>query len=325
MSVAGAQSPEPESVVDRDAALVALLQLLPQLNYRFVCPTPATQRRVMLRAPERRARTLEEALGYCRPFGEGSVPAEVLDLLLAADLIERTWAGMRTRLRFSRIGAQVVVHSPHPTEAADSLFFGPDSYRFCRFITGTLTRWDQRPRWIVDVGAGTGVGGLTAAPLFPGARLLLTDINPEAVRISALIAKAWRINARSTVEDIHGGISVRPDLILANPPYLNDPQARLYRHGGGPLGLALAQTIVDQAIETLAPGGALLLYTGVPVIDGEDGFYQTVAPQLQQAGFVLDYEMIDPDVFGEMLDSPGYEAVERIAAVGLFARRNGQR
>jgi hypothetical protein len=35
----------------------------------------------------------------------------------------------------------------------------------------------------------------------------------------------------------------------------------------------------------------------------------------------LSYREIDPDVFGEELELPGYEAVDRIAVVGAVIRR----
>ena len=46
-------------------------------------------------------------------------------------------------------------------------------------------------------------------------------------------------------------------------------------------------------------------------------FLETAA----DAGCALRYREIDPDVFGEQLDLPGYEDVERIAAVGAVLSR----
>jgi hypothetical protein len=37
----------------------------------------------------------------------------------------------------------------------------------------------------------------------------------------------------------------------------------------------------------------------------------------------MSYAEIDPDIFGEELDSPGYEQVERIAAVGAVIEKAG--
>ncbi len=66
-----------------------------------------------------------------------------------------------------------------------------------------------------------------------------------------------------------------------------------------------------------------MLYTGVALVGKADPFRVAVEPLLQAAGFHWTYEEIDPDVFGEELERPGYEHVDRIAAVWLCATRPG--
>ena len=75
--------------------------------------------------------------------------------------------------------------------------------------------------------------------------------------------------------------------------------------GGGPLGAGLAIAIVRSASERLAPGGTLLLFTGVAIERGEDPFHDEV----------------DPDVFGEELAHAPYDRTDRIALVVLTATR----
>jgi methylase of polypeptide subunit release factors len=111
------------------------------------------------------------------------------------------------------------------------------------------------------------------------------------------------------------------DLIIANPPYLVDPRARLYRHGGGALGFDLSLRIVEQGIERLAPGGRLILYTGSAIIDGADLFQEALLSQLAGRNLRINYEEIDPDVFGEELDDPPYDRADRIAVVGVTIDR----
>ena len=98
---------------------------------------------------------------------------------------------------------------------------------------------------------------------------------------------------------------------------------RAYRHGGGALGAQLSLRIVEQALYRLAPGGSLVLYTGVAMIDGIDPFLDAVAPRLESPMFGWTYHEIDPDVFGEELLTPGYQRVERIAVVALIVTRIG--
>jgi hypothetical protein len=102
-----------------------------------------------------------------------------------------------------------------------------------------------------------------------------------------------------------------------------DPAERAYRHGGGTLGAGLSLRIVEQALNRLAPGGSLLLYTGVAMVDGRDPFLDTVLPRLDEKRFAWTYREIDPDVFGEELLNPGYQRVDRIAVVALTVTRMG--
>ena len=67
----------------------------------------------------------------------------------------------------------------------------------------------------------------------------------------------------------------------------------------------------------LYPGGRLFLYTGTPVIDGIDRFLAAVRPRLEALNCKYTYEEIDPDVFGEELDSAPYDRADRIAVVAL--------
>ena len=67
----------------------------------------------------------------------------------------------------------------------------------------------------------------------------------------------------------------------------------------------------------MAPGGRLLLYTGSAIVDGVDSFAALAQQELLQSGFVYTYAEIDPDVFGEELESGVYASADRIAAVML--------
>ncbi|MDB5748495.1 MAG: SAM-dependent methyltransferase, partial [Massilia sp.] len=75
------------------------------------------------------------------------------------------------------------------------------------------------------------------------------------------------------------------------------------------------------ALDRLAPGGTLLLYTGIAIVDGRDEFLETIRPRLEAACESWSYEELDPDIFGGQLDCEGYEEVERIAAVWLRATK----
>jgi methylase of polypeptide subunit release factors len=209
------------------------------------------------------------------------------------------------------------------------VFFGPDTYRFARAL-GQWLAWRAIPSGarLIDIGCGSGAGGLYAAATLAKfhPEIVLTDINARALRYARVNAAINAISQITTMEsDLFARVDGKADLIIANPPYLVDPQARLYRHGGGELGFELSLRIIDEGVERLAPGGGLFLYTGTAVVDGTQKLFEALYGRPEGRDYSLTCEEIDPDVFGEELDSPPYDRADRIAAVAVMveARRLG--
>jgi methylase of polypeptide subunit release factors len=305
----------------QDAALLALGRELKASGYRFTTVTPLTHRRVIARDPERTAFRLEDVFGWSRPFRRASLPDRIIALLEDAGELETAGGLLRSKVRFSTLEGQLFVHSAFPTDQHDAVFFGPDTYRFARVIKHALKDAPAPPRRIIDIGCGSGAGGLFAASLLPsGSReLILTDINPRALRYSRVNAALNDIAGVDTIEsDLFAHVAGPADLIVGNPPYLIDPQRRAYRHGGGSLGIELSLRIVEQGLARLGPYGRLVLYTGTPVIAGTDAFRAALSEALAGRGLSFTYEEIDPDVFGEELDDGPYLEADRIAAVALI-------
>jgi methylase of polypeptide subunit release factors len=304
----------------RDQALRALGSELRERGYRFVTPTPLTHRRVNERVRNRTAPTLQAVFGWSRPCRALDLPSRLVSLLAEAGELEASGERLRSRVRFSTLADQLFVHSAFPTDQPDAVFFGPDTYRFARVIRQSLHDRPAPPRKIIDLGCGSGAGGLLAASLLAGTgpQIVLTDINPRALRFSRVNAALNGIpNVETREGDLFAGTLGTFDLIVANPPYLVDPGERLYRHGGGELGFALSLRIVAEGIERLAPGGRLVLYTGTAIVDGTDRFLEALTGAIADRGFSFIYEEIDPDVFGEELEHPPYDRADRIAVVAL--------
>ncbi|UMY59255.1 methyltransferase [Pseudomonas sp. LS.1a] len=309
--------------IQADQAMLQLGKRLRADGYRFTSVTPATHARVNARPEAEQASTARDVFGWNRPFRSSLVSADELDQMRRAQVLKAHGELLLSTVRWSTIDDLLLVHSAYPTQEADAVFFGPDSYRFAQVIHDHLQRTPKRVEHAVDIGCGTGVGALLIARAAPHAQVSAVDINPLALRYTAInAALAGLSNVSVEPSDILDGITGLFDLIVANPPYMLDASERTYRHGGGSLGAQLSLRIVEQACERLGSGGSLLLYTGVAIIDGRDALLDAVRLRLAGPAWSWVYREIDPDVFGEQLSEPGYEQVERIAAVVLTVTRN---
>lgn len=303
--------------------LLTLGRELKGLGYRFVTPTAATIKRVNRRHEGEPARDAQAVFGWGRAFAHDDQPGRWLERLQALHLAQpQHGGGWRTSLRAATLGDQLLFHTSGPGAPADAVFFGPDSYRFVRALNGELDAHDQRCRRILDLGCGAGAAALALACRFPHAEVLATDVNPKALQFCAANAQLNDLpNLLVRESDKFAAIGGAFDLIVSDPPFIADAEQRTYRDGGGALGLQLSLDIVRASLPHLAPGGALMLYTGVAIVRGEDRFAQAVLPLLQQEGLHTTYAEIDPDIFGELLGEPAYHEADRIAAVWLVARK----
>lgn len=297
---------------ETDAALFALLQLLRTRGYGFITPTPATHGRVVARPNRGEARSLEDVLGWSLPFAPDLLDAELLDLLRTADAVGPAGEGrLRAAIRVSSLKGQLYLHSAYPTDAEDSVFFGPDSYRFAGLIAAEL---GEGAGHVVDIGTGAGVGAIVAGGIRPDARITMTDVNPKALRLAAINARAACVPAVAVESGDLAQVEDPIDVALANPPYIIDQSERAYRDGGGMLGGQVSLDMARMALARLAPGGRMILYTGSAIVDGRDGLREA----LEGLGAGLRYREIDPDVFGEELETEAYASVDRIALVAAI-------
>ena len=298
-----------------DAALLDLLSALKRADYRFVTPTPATHSFVRQRSSAGED-VLRDVFGWSRPFNLDQLPQPFALLMEAAGILQRAGDAWRSTLRVSSVGETLYLHSA-PSRDNDAVFLGPDSYRFARFLASTF-RSGEPFKTALDLGTGAGVGALTLKAAVPEADVTASDINPAALRLA-------RLNGTASGHMLHCQLaSGIPDelatfeVIVSNPPYIAGDVGKTYRDGGDEYGAALALSWVRASAGRLTPGGRFILYTGAPVVAGRDVVMDALVQVAAEQERSLQYEELDPDVFGSTLRQTAYQSVERIAAVGAI-------
>ncbi|MBN8752913.1 MULTISPECIES: methyltransferase [Variovorax] len=305
-----------------------VLRQVAATGYRFTTVTPLTHQRVLARRGREPGTTLRDVFGWNLPFEAGALPPGLLAEMEQAGIVRRNGSLLRSTVRIASLGDDLFFHSAYPTVEENAVFFGPDTSRFARFVGHALQERKPRgpgPLRVLDIGCGSGAGGIVAARSLADAgvasTVVMNDINPLALRYTSVNAEVAGVPVTLAQGDALSAVQGAFDLIISNPPYLDDAAQRAYRHGGARLGRALGARIAAESLKRLAPGGQLLLYTGVAMVDGEDPFIAELQPLLQASGCEWSYTEIDPDVFGEELERPVYAHIDRIAAVGLVASR----
>ncbi len=313
--------PAAAAPAEAEAALVQLGRLLQTAGYAFTAVSPASHEHVVARQLEAGAAdALREIFGWNLPFRQALLPPAMFELLRAADAVRGLGGGRwRAAIRWASVGDRLYLHSGFPAYAADSVFFGPDTYRFIIAIGQYLATAGAPAGQVVDVGAGSGAGGLSV----PAAQTTLTDINPQALRYAGINAMLQGRQVSLRTGDGLAPVSGSAALIVANPPYLMDAGRRLYRDGGA-LGIGLSLRIAEQALAKLAPHGTLLLYTATPIERGHDPLYAALAQLAERRGASLEYHESDPDIWSEELARPAYRHADRIALVTVYLRPNNE-
>lgn len=298
----------------QDQALVKIGEALRAAGYKFATVTPETHRRVLARPVD--GVSLRDIFGWNRPTSADSLPVTIREAAQRAGILNAQPPLCTSRVRFSSLYSDLYLHSGFPTVSQDAVFFGPDTYRYARLLRQHV----EKARRVVDVGCGSGAGGLCLKDRVE--TICLADINPLALRYSRINATLQGCDTRVETlhSDILSAVTGDIDLVISNPPYLVDDAERAYRHGGDLLGAGLSVRIAQQALDRLSSGGKLVLYTASPIVDGRDTFWEAVKPIIDGRKHEVFYEEIDPDVFGEELDRPVYQHTDRLAVVGLVVR-----
>ena len=139
-------------------------------------------------------------------------------------------------------------------------------------LAASLSRIGERAR-VLDLGTGCGAIALAVAAERPGATVVATDIDPASIALCRRNADRLGLAVESRVADVFEGLTGRFDVIVSNPPYVDDDDARLNQGdlrfeprgallGGANGGIEFIARLVREAPDHLLPGGWLCIEHG---------------------------------------------------------------
>ena len=190
---------------------------------------------------------VRDLFGWSRAVDPASVPGAVLDAARIPGVLCERDGGIAGMVRVSRVNGQLFAHSAWPTEDADSVFLGSDSYRFAVFVATNLP--GARPRMrVIDISGGAGVGAVVAAERLPGAQVTMSGVHAKALDFARANADCAKVEASLVHARGMEGVEGALDPALLNPPYIVHPGARAYRDGGDMLGAKLSLHLASEAL-----------------------------------------------------------------------------
>lgn len=125
----------------------------------------------------------------------------------------------------------------------------------------------EAPKRLVDIGTGSGCLGITAKLECPDLEVALCDISNHALNVAKSNAQRLEAEVEIIQSDLLASYPFRPDIVLANLPYVDaswerspetnyEPRKALFAEDNGQ---ALIKKLVEEASLRLASGGLMLL------------------------------------------------------------------
>ncbi|HYN58267.1 MAG TPA: 50S ribosomal protein L3 N(5)-glutamine methyltransferase [Rubrivivax sp.] len=142
-------------------------------------------------------------------------------------------------------------------------------------VDGTFDTWlAQPPTRVLDLCTGNGSLAVLAALAWPEAQVDATDLSAQALVVARRNVERHELRTRTALRQGDGLAAAqgRYDLILCNPPYVNQNSMKQlpaeYRAepamalAGGPDGMDFVRRLIEGAAGHLQPQGALVLEIG---------------------------------------------------------------
>lgn len=143
----------------------------------------------------------------------------------------------------------------------------PESEAMIELLLKRVTSKNTSSLRLVDVGTGSGCLGITAKLEQPSLDVTLVDVSSAALKVAAGNADALSAEVRALKSNLLSGYPFRPDIVLANLPYVDpdwerspetnhEPPKALFANDNG---LALIYMLIEQCQQRLKTGGIVLL------------------------------------------------------------------
>lgn len=145
----------------------------------------------------------------------------------------------------------------------------PESEDIINVLNNLLINYEKKSKTIklVDIGTGSGCLGITAKLEFPRLDVTLIDNSPAALIIAEKNAKALSANVTIIQSDLLLNYNDKPDIIIANLPYVDkewerspetnfEPKTALFAKDNG---MELIKKLISQSADVIKHGGHLIL------------------------------------------------------------------
>src|SRR5690606_4056735 len=151
----------------------------------------------------------------------------------------------RSTIRASTVENDLFFHSAYPTDQADAVFFGPDTYRNLCALRQYFRHAGDTVMRAAHIGCGAGLDHVFLAPKSSWAQVLALEINVAVMRYTPIKARLANVGTVITVRsNLLDDTEREFVLIVSNSPFMADAAHRRYRDGGGTLGTGLSVAIV---------------------------------------------------------------------------------
>jgi methylase of polypeptide subunit release factors len=235
--------------------------------------------------------------------GIGSIPAEDrAALVLGVGGASTTLADITIRNDTGH-AISAARHPPSPSAGA----------RRRRRVPVAVSGRQRAAEAVLDLGTGCGIQALHASS--HASRVVATDVNPRALRITRLTfalsgvpepdLRQGSLFAPLDVDadraEQTGQVNETFDLIVSNPPFVISPDERFAYRDSGMAGDELCRTIVENAPRYLTDGGFCQLLANWQHVDGED-WRERVSSWVPRGcdAWIVQREVQDPAQYAEL-------------------------